>query len=169
MVSNLSEAAQRLYDECAADLGDLIQAWTTFLALVRDASVADTLNRASPRFFGAVEAALRAYSVTLAAELLERPVVAGKRTAGLEVLLIEYVGDETARDDLLRKLNELRTSAEPVIEYRHRRVVHTDYAVRADGADSRVPTLAEFDIRYTHDSEGHKRRVLELSAMNDLR
>jgi hypothetical protein len=145
VLSNLSPPAKRVYQECAADLGDLIHAWTTFLALVQDAAVADTLNRASPRFFGAVEAALRTYSVTLVAKLLERPMVAGKKTAGLEVLLAECVGDEAARAELLRELGELRTSADSVIEYRHKRVVHTDYAVRADGADSKIPSVGEFD------------------------
>ena len=144
MSSTLNETATNIYNEAAADLGDLIHAWTAFQRLVRNESIVDILNRASPHFFGAVGAALRTYSVTLAAKLLEPPVVAGKRTASLEALLNVSALDESPCRDLLRQVKKIRLTAETVIEYRHKRVVHTDYAIRAEKTDSRSPSSAEF-------------------------
>ena len=90
-------------------------------------------------------AALRTHAVTLAAKLLERPVVAGKRTASLEVLFTEAPLETNMRESVMEELVALRNSAKPVITYRHRRVVHSDYEIRTQGLLDGIPSLADFE------------------------
>ena len=142
---DVKENVMNIYNEAAADVGDLVHGWTTFQRLSRHERNVTVLNAANPHFAGVVQAALRTYAVTIAARLLERPISAGKRTASLEALLNESNVSEHTRVELVTRLNDIRKAAESTLEYRHKRVAHTDYAVRAEKAEGRIPSSAEFD------------------------
>ena len=145
MSAPFSEPVKRIYDECSADLGDLIHAWTTFERISRSRETVDLFNKVSGHFFGGVLAALRTHAVTLAAKLLERSAVAGKATASLEVLFNQAPLDSSVRDAIMQELTAVRVVAKPVIEYRHRRVVHSDYKTRTENSGEGIPSVREFN------------------------
>lgn len=136
--------AFKIYKDAAADLGDLIHAWTSYRRMTRDERTVAVLARANPLLFGTVTAALRAYSGVLISKLLERGV--GEGSASLEALFSQADLDVSVRSDLMSRLNSIATNAEEVIEHGHRRRIHTGTPIDVEDTDVREPSQRQFEV-----------------------
>lgn len=142
MLSPLSERATKFYRHAAADLRDLIHAWTSYREMTGNERNVELLAHASPALFGTISAALCAYSAVLISELLETSGEEG--SASLQVLFSDAGLDVSARADLMTRLSSIRIDAQEVIEHGHRRRIHTAAPIEVESPDMRVPSRQEF-------------------------
>lgn len=144
ILSSMSDSpGEKLYLELAADVGDLVQGWTTLRALSLTKSYADTLNALNGPFAGLVQASLLSYSISIVARFLD-PIGKGDRmTAGFEALL--SIWEPQLGGQLQPGLDDARAAAAKIVRYRNKRIAHSDFAMVSGAASQALFTFSEFD------------------------
>ena len=134
---------ESLYEELAADVGDLVQGWTTYRAISLTREYAQVLNGLNPSFAGLIQAALRSYSVSVMCRLIDPLGSGDRKTAGFEALLSTC--DEDFQAELKPRLDESREAAAKITRFRNKRVAHSDFGIVTGSTPRDSFTFEDFD------------------------
>jgi len=126
-----------MYEELSSELRSLNQAWRYVYDMTRELTGANTFNRASAPYFGAVLTALFAYALVTLSRLLDRSKT-GKHD-NCSLVALAQLADDSAQN-LVSSLSSIRERAAGLMEYRHKQIAHLDKVVTLTDAEV-VPHL----------------------------
>ena len=135
-MSDLPKPAKEMYDELSSELRALIRAWRYVYDLTNDQFKSNAFNRVSEEFFGTVLSALFSYGLTILARLLDPPRTGKHENCSLQAMLAHAHAGPPAEDRAA--LNELRASADGLLDYRNKQIAHRDRLMTLEPDDDKL-------------------------------
>lgn len=139
-------ARKRLWDEMV----NLQNTWDeyTYLFLESQERI-DLLNRSARWMFGLMQRLMMREIIMGASRVTDPAESKQQRNLTLELLLTDQRIDEHAglREELKRRIADLREEAAPIRKHRHKHLAHLDHAVAVGEANAALPPLSRTLLR----------------------
>jgi hypothetical protein len=125
-----TDRVRLLLEELHGHAFGLRQKWTLYQELYGNQKRVEVMRAAAYISFGILQAPLWESIFMAIARLLDPPRSSGNETASLEQLIKAIpAGNDDLCKELIRRLDTLRAECEPITQWRHNRIAHSNLKV----------------------------------------